>query len=826
MSSLNLSLVYLKRDWRAGELRLIALALIIATASLTSVSFFTHRINLATEIQATELLAADLVIRSGEPIEPALIEQAKSLGLKTTLTVSFRSVMVVDDKFELAEVKAVAPDYPLRGQMRISEELFSEEMNHHAIPLAGHVWPDARLLQMLDVQTGARISLGASNLIISRVLTYEPDRGGDMFNIAPRLLMNIADLEATELLQPGSRAAYRLLVAGASDALANFREVVERRKAYRVQGIRDARPELRVALDRAEQFLGLAVLVSLALAGLAIALSAQQYAVRHFDNCAIMRCFGAQQNTIIKIYTAQLFILAIGCSAIGCLLGYVGQEALVKLMSGMLLRTPPKPSLTPIVLGMSAGVVTALGFAMPQMLRLKNVTPLRVLRRDLMPLPLGNLSIYAAAICALLLLTPWQSGNAKLTFYGFIGLLISAIALFFAARLGIHALRPLRFKVGIAPRFGLANIIRRGKMSSVQILAIGLGIMALTLLTLIRTDLLANWRNRLPDNTPNYFLINIQPDDVKRVTAFIKQEAGLATQAHPMIRARLMAINNTAIHPDDYEDERARRLAGRVFNLSVAKTMPADNRLLQGEWWGETEDNLFSFEDKFAATLKIAPGDELKFKIADREVSGTVTNTRWVDWDTFNVNFFAIANPGTLDGYPATYISSFYLPSEDKQVLIDLIKTFPGLTIFDVDSILKQVRQVMEQVLRAVEFVFIFTLLTGIIVLLSALQTTHDERRYESALLITLGAGRNHVLGSLLTEFAFLGLIAGVIAALTATVSEILLARYVFRIEVVVNFWIWLIVPLLCTFIIVSAGLLGTRKVLSTPPMVALRQAG
>jgi len=344
VSFLKIALVYLKRDWQAGELRLIALALIIATASLTSVNFFTHRVNLATEIQATELLAADLVIRSGEPVKQTLIEQAKSLGLETALTVNFRSVIVVDDKFELAEVKAVESDYPLRGQMRISDRLFSEEINHNEIPLAGNVWPDARLLQLLNIQAGEQINLGAANLTVSKVLTYEPDRGGDMFNIAPRLLMNISDLEATELLQPGSRAAYRLLVAGATDAVAHFRRAVEKHKEYSIQGIRDARPELRTALDRAEQFLGLAVLVSLALAGLAVAMSAQRYSVRHFDNCAIMRCFGAQQNTIIKIYFTQLLILAVCCGAIGCLSGYVGQQGLAKLMSGMMSRPLPEPT--------------------------------------------------------------------------------------------------------------------------------------------------------------------------------------------------------------------------------------------------------------------------------------------------------------------------------------------------------------------------------------------------------------------------------------------------------------------------------------------------
>lgn len=825
MFLLRLSLTQLLRDWRAGELRLVGLALIIAVASMTTVDFFTDRVNQVTEIQATELLAADLVVGSAEPFRQELVGQARGLGLNTALTVSFRSVVVFGDRLELAEVKAVQSGYPLRGRLLVSEQLFSEEFASGAIPGPGAVWPDPRLFQLLDFSVGDSVNLGASSLRVAKVLTYEPDRGGDMFNIAPRLLMNLADLEATGLIRPGSRATYRLLVSGPGEAVAGFRNLVGQYEEYDIRDIRDARPELRTALDRAEQFLGLAVLVSIALAGLAIALSAQRYATRHFDNCAIMRCFGADQGTIIKIYFIQLSVLALVCSGIGCVFGYLGQSGLTALMRGLVSRPVPEPGLAPVLTGMSAGMVTALGFAMPQVLRLKNVTPLRVLRRDLVPLPVGSLGIYAAAIGCLLLLAPWQSGNVEMLLYGFTGLAITGVSAFLATRLAIRWLNTLRSGVGVAARFGLANIVRRAGLSTAQVLAISIGVMALTLLVLVRTDLLANWSNRLPPDTPNYFLINIQPGEVGAVSKFIDDRAGIAPSAYPMIRARLLTINGKAVDPDDYADERAKRFARRTFNLSVAENLQEDNRLTTGEWWGDTDENLFSFEEEFAATLGISLGDRLEFKIADKPVTGTVNNTRWVDWDTFNVNFFVVANPGTLDGYPATYITSFHLAPENRRLLIELVRTWPSVTVFDVDSILKQVRGIMEQVVKAVEFVSGFTLLAGIIVLLAALQTTHDERRRETALLNTLGAERGHMLAGLLAEFALLGLVAGVIAALTATVAEMLLAEYVFHIDIAVNPWVWLITPLLSTLVVVVGGLAGTRKVLSTPPMLALRQS-
>ena len=342
---------------------------------------------------------------------------------------------------------------------------------------------------------------------------------------------------------------------------------------------------------------------------------------------------------------------------------------------------------------------------------------------------------------------------------------------------------------------------------------------------LVRTDLLANWRDRLPAGTPNYFLINIQPQEVDEVRQFIRARAGLETQTHPLVRARLTAINGMTVEPDDYEEDRAQQFMRRTFNLSFAHTMQEDNRLLEGEWWDDAGGNLFSFEEDFAETLHISLGDTLEFRIAGERVSGTVANIRWVDWDTFNVNFFVIASPGTLDGFPTTYITSFYLPPEDRALLGELIRNWPSVTVFDVDAILGQVRLVMEQVVRTAEFISGFTLLAGVIVLLAALQTTHDERRYETALLTTLGAQRGHVLSGLLAEFAVLGLISGLIAALNATVAELLLAEHVFKMDFSFNPWVWLVTPLLCLLVITGAGLAGTRKVLSAPPMLTLRQS-
>jgi putative ABC transport system permease protein len=832
MNTFKFALTALKRDWYSGELRLIGVSILIAVACLTSVSFFTDRVRRATEQQATELLAADLVLISSAQINNEYLNLATDTGLNFSLNESFRSVVVKDDMLELAEVKAVDSNYPIRGQLRISDSLFGEEHVTDLIPDQGTVWIDSRLMQALQVRPGDSIQLGANQFVVSKILTYEPDRGGDLFNIAPRLLMNRADLDATGLILPGSRIQYRLLLGGNTESITRYRNQIQIDESQididnniRIQGIKDARPEIKTALDRAEQFLGLAALVSIALAGLAIAMSAQRYAIRHYDNCAIMRCLGLQQKQITQIYLFQLIILGLLCSLLGCVIGYFAQEGLNNLMTGMTQNSLPKPSLLPVLSGMLAGLITVLAFALPQLIRLRKVSPLRVLRRDLTPLPLNNYFIYVIAVFALMLLSPWQSGNIDLTVYTLLGLFLTAILLAVSARLMFNLLRRLQPKLRMEARYGLANVTRRSNQSVIQIIGIGIGITAMLLLTLIRTDLLENWQNRLPDEAPNYFLINIQPDQVNEIRSFLSNSLDNDIQLHPMIRGRLTQINDIPVNLDNYQDPRAKRLAAREFNLSYAETMQNDNRLVSGSWWTQelTNENYFSVEEGIAESLGIKLGDTLTYLIAGQELNGKVVNLRWVEWDSFNVNFFVVSNPEALTTYPSTFISSFYLPDSERSLLIELVKHYPSITIFDVDAIMKQVRTIMNQVVRTIEFVFIFTLLTGLAVLIAALQATHDERTQESALMSALGANRKQIVSGLIAEFMCLGLVTGLLSAIAASIIELVLAEFVFKIDIAVNPLIWVIAPIACCLIIVITGLLGTRKVLSSSPMLILR---
>lgn len=578
----------LLRNWHAGELRVLLLALVIAVASVTSVGFVTDRVRSAMEDQAGELLAADRVIESHKPIPAEWEAQASVFGLNTARTLSFRSVVVVGEKLELAEVKAVSYGYPLRGKLRIASQPFGPEQLVPAGPARTTVWAEPRLLQSLGIAPGDHLMLGRSDLRLTAVLAYEPDRGGELFSIAPRLLMSLDDVDETGLIQTGSLVSYRLLLAGPDQALERFAAWVKPSLSPgdRVLGVRDARPELTAALDRGQRYLGLAALVSVLLAGVAVSTAAIRYARRHLDEAAIMRCMGASQRFLALGFGMQLLWLALIAAVAGSMAGYLAHEVILRLFGHLLAADLPPPSLLPAAFGLAAAVITLAGFALPPVLALRHVPPLRVLRRDLLPVPLSGRAVYVTALAALAGLMAWESGNLKLTVVVFGGAIITLTVLGAAALALLALLRPLRGGAGIAWRFGVAALTRRPQATVAQVVAFGLGIMVLLLLSTVRGDLLEQWRNRLPPDAPNHFLINVQPEQVEGIRNFLRARGAGAPVFHPMVRGRLMAINAREISAADYADTTAQRLVRREFNLSWNKNIPAGNHLVAGQWWG------------------------------------------------------------------------------------------------------------------------------------------------------------------------------------------------------------------------------------------------
>lgn len=817
----------LYRDWRAGELRILVAALVIAVASMAAVGFFTDRIRVAMERQTGELLGADVVIVASAPLREALYREAQRRGLQTATTLSFRSVVLAGNQTALAEIKAVGDGYPLRGTLQISERPFGPAQKTHTIPAPGSVWLDERLLQSLRVAVGKSVTVGSSELQVEKVLAYEPDRGGDLFSIAPRLMMNLTDVPATGLIQPGSRISYHLLLAGEPAAISAYRDWAQPRleSGERLQGVRDARPELRTALERAQRFLALAALVSVILAGVGIAIAARRFAARHWDSVAIMRCVGAPQTLILQLFLLEMLWLGLLGGVGGVAAGYIAQEGLSRILSGLTAGELPLPSWQPVIPALLVGFVTLLGFGLPPLIRLRRVPPLRVLRRDLDPLNQHVFVLYGPAVAAMAALLYWQAADARLTAYVFVGTVIALLILGMAAWILVKTLALLRGQVGIAWRFGMANIARRGAGSVVQVVALGLGIMALLVLTLVRTDLLASWEATLPADAPNHFLINIQNEEVPGIVGFFNDHGLSGVRLFPMVRGRLMAINERSVHPADYADPRSQRLVRREFNLSWTQQLQEDNRIVAGRWWEQSDRGrpLVSVEQGLAERLGINLNDTLHFQIAGQDIAARVISLRSVEWDSFRPNFFVLFPPGVLDAYPTTWITSFHLDETQRPLLARLVRTYPSVTVLDVDALMSKVREIIDQVVMAVEYVFLFTVLAGLVVLYAAIQATQDERLFETAMLRTLGAGRNIIVKSLLAEFATLGLLAGLLAAVAASLLAYGLAEYVFGFPYQPDPLLWLVGGGAGLAGVGAAGMLGVYSVLRQPPLRSLR---
>lgn len=827
MNLIRLSWRMLLREWRAGELYALALALVVAVGGVTAVGFFTDRVQQALGGEANQLLGADLVLLSDHDVAPDFALEARRRGLRLVQTLTFPSMIIAAEGSQLVEIKAVESGYPLRGALRLKS--VQGEVPAAGIPERGTVWPDERLRLQLHLKRDDRVEVGSAQLVVASELSFEPDRGGGMFSIAPRLLMNLADLSATQLVQPGSRITYRLMLAGEGKVIAAYRAWATPRlsRGERLEGVSDARPEIRAALERGGKFLGLAALTSVILAAVAIVLSARRFLERHFDGCAVMRCIGATQAQVFRLYFYQFLWLGLLASLAGCLLGYGAQWVLARQLESLVANGLPAPSLMPVVQGMLTGVATLLGFALPFLQRLRSVPAIWVLRREL-GVQRFNLIGFAIGLTVLSGLLLWQAGEIRLGLYVLAGLAVMTVLGLLLAYGLIRLLAPLRGGMGSAWRHGLANVARRRHASAGQVVALGFGLTALLLLTLVRGDLLHSWQTTLPKDAPNRFIINIQPHQLTALRDFFVRQGMAAPELLPMVRGRLVAINGKPAAAADYPDDRARRLMEREFNLSWATRMQGDNEVLAGRWWRDGDGDVaqLSVEEGIAKTLGLKLGDKLTYQVAGEDFSARISSLRKVNWDSFRVNFFVIAPPGLLERYPASYITAYYLPSGQEELLDAMVGAFPNFTVIDVAALMSHVRAMMDRVAAAVEFVFLFTLAAGLMALYAAIAATREERMYDAAIMRTLGASRRQLVVSQLTEFAVIGLLAGSIAAIASTSLGYTLATRVFHLPYQFNPWLWLVALAAGGLGVTLAGWLGTRGVLRQPPLQTLRNLG
>lgn len=817
--------------WSSGEIRVLLFALILAVTATTAVSFFTDRLHRSMQTQGNVLLGADLVVNADHVIPATYRVEAERLQYQTSQALEFSSMVVKRERNELAEIKAVEAGFPLRGKLTIRDaQPPQSQKTANTIPAAGTVWIEPSLAKKLDLKLGDEVSVGNSELKVAALLLQEPSRGGDMFNIAPRLLMNSADVAATGLIQFGSRVKYQLLVASAdTPSIVQFADWLKPKLARgeRVDDIRSARPEMRSALDKAQQFLGIASMVGVILAMVAMLLASIPYVQKSLDTYALMRCFGATKALITNILLYQTLLLALVGSVIGCVLGFAAQHGLAILAVRLFLETLPSPGWTPVLLGLVTGFATLLTVVWPQLMRLRAVPALRILRQDLEGNVRGSGLLFVPAFLVLAGLVFWHSGDAKLA-----AIVLAALAALVAvagvlAWLGIRLLQST-FKqtatFGVI-RLGLMGLRRRPALTVAQVVGVSMGLMAVLLLAFVRNDLLKTWQTSLPADAPNRFVINIQADQILGINALLSAQGIDHADILPMVRARLVSVNGKPLNVADYEDERAKRLAEREFNLSWAANMQSDNELVAGQWWraGDADKPLLSLEQGLADTLKLKLGDQLTYDVAGTPLTLTISSLRKVDWSSMHVNFFAVTPPKVLDGYAANYLTSFHLPAGKEDALNQLVRQFPNLTIINVAAVLEQLQGLISKMSYAIEFVFAFSLLAGLAVLYAALMATREERVRESTLMRVLGASRKQVVLAMLVEFLCVGLLASVVAMLFTNIAAYYLATLVLHIDYQFNVWLSVQGLLAAILLVPFAAWLVARHQFNQPPRALLQ---
>ncbi len=825
---LKLAWRMLGRDWRAGELRILAAALVVAVASVTSVAFFADRVRQALAQEAHQLLGGDVVLVADHPWADEVRDEIARRGLRLAESTTFVSMARAGGGAQLVGIKAVSDGYPLRGALRNAAALNVPDHPAERGPARGAIWPDERLALALGLTIGDRVELGDASFTVEAILTLEPDRSTTFFNIAPRLLMHRDDLPATGLIQPGSRVWYYLLVAGERSAARAFEAWVKPRlgRGQSLQSLENARPEIRAGLERAQKFIGITALLAVMLAAVAVSLATRRYTRRHLDGYAVMRCLGATQPQLTRLFAWEFVALGVAASAVGCAVGYAAQFVIAAFVSDLMLVALPQPTPLPAVQGFLTGLALLLGFALPPLLQLKNVPALRVIRRDVGAPKQSALLAYGLGAATVGALLVWQAGDAQLGLV-VLGGFAAALAVFgVVAFSALHAAARLAGLASLSWRYGLASLRRRARSNTVQIVALGLGLTAILLLTFTRGDLLDTWRAKTPPDAPNRFIVNIQPDQREALAAFFRDQGIAAPETWPMVRGRYVALNGAAVDAEAFQ-ERERRLVEREFNLSFSLAPPAHNEVVAGRWFGPAElaSGALSVEAGLAGRLGWRVGDRLAFEVAGQRFEAPITNVRRLDWDSMKVNFFVIATPRLLDGFPVSYVTSFHLPEAQAGVVNHLAERFPNVTVIDTSQILRQVQAMADKVIGAVQFVFLFALGAGVLVLYAALLATQDERVQEAALMRALGASRSQVLAAQRAEFVALGLLAGSLAAIGATAIGFVIATRVLEFDYQLNHWVWLAGPLAGLACVGLNAWAGARAALSRPPILVLREA-
>jgi putative ABC transport system permease protein len=831
------------RDLRSGELNLLMVSVVLAVAALSAVGFFSDRLQAGLWRDARQLIGGDAVVVSDKPAADNFLLKAKELGLQTNATLSFPSMARADDahggETKLVALKAVSEGYPLRGQLSLLNVTSPDKANDaptsvtRQVPASGQAWVDPALLEGLNLKLGDSLWLGDKSFQISALIDREPDRGAGVMTFAPRVMIHQSDVKATGLIQPASRVSYRMAVAGeeSQTQVPKFinwaREEVARPevRGIQIESMESGRPEMRQTLDRAEKFLNLVALLAALLCAVAVALAARTFASKHLDGCALLRVLGQSQKTLSIAYAFEFITAGLVASLIGVLLGYGVHHAFVWLLAGLVDAQLPAASGAPALLGMGMGLTLLLAFGLPPVLQLAQVPAMRVIRRDMGGLQSASVGVLLTGLLGFAGALLWASRDVKLGLLTVGGFACATLLFAGVTWLALKVLR-LWVPVDTTPRWLLLatrQVMARPVYAVVQVSALSVGLLALVLLVLLRTDLISSWRKATPVNAPDRFVINVQPDQTQAFQNELKKTGVQNYDWYPMIRGRLVAINGKAVSPQDYTEDRAKRLVDREFNLSSRAAKPEHNTVVQGVWQ-EGEKDAVSVEMGIAQTLGLKLGDRLQFDVGGVLSEGRITSLRKVDWGSMRANFFVMYPVDNLPDVPLSYMAAFKTP-DVPTFERNLLQKFPNITSVDMRATLTQVQKVLDQVIQAVEFLFAFTLMAGLLVLMAAVTSTREERKREFAIMRALGATGRLLSQVQTAELMGVGLLAGFLASLVAELVGWGLARFVFEFEWTASLWVPAVGSLTGAALAWLAGWWGLAEVLRQPVSQTLRQA-
>ena len=802
---------------------LMFIATVITVGIVTSSQLITERISLLLERQASELLAADLVLISNQDIDEKYQQSADRYNLKQSRSVSLRTAIFIDDSPQLIELKAVDSAYPLRGKLEVAEHITATKSGVLTGPDKGRVWIDSKLSAIM----GSEIAIGAGNYRADKILTYEPDRGGTLFNLAPRVLMNLQDLGDTGLVIPGSRVRYRMMFAGDERDIEAFKSWLKQHlnPGDEIQDLENARPEMRQALERTRKFFALAIVLTLIIAMVAIAITARYTANRETPKIAMLRAFGVSQLNLFKYYLLQLGQLWVAATLVGILLGWLTQFPLQWALDGWFGKTLPTVyGVGPYIIAMLVGLLALLGFSLPHLINATATPPMQVLRE------VANRRawwrgwlISAVAVVTVFLILVLLMRSSLLATATLAIVLLCAFLLPLILGSMVKALLLSSKKRFWLRQYLLSRLMASSRGAIYVMSGFSLVLIAILLIAVVKDELIGAWQTQLPGDIPNYFLINIRSDEISAIEAFLEQKEIPSSTAYPLVRARLQNINSQSVNDIEFQHPRASHLVNHTFNISFADELPDDNAIVDGSWDARSDVPQLSVEEGMSERLQLKLGDILELSIGSESISVPVTSIRSVVWENFKPNFYLIANRKLLETMPQTWLLSALIKPENKSDLKQLLERFPSVTLIDITELMARIQGIVDKASVALQFFFFFALASALLVLLAAIQAGKHEREIESSLLRALSAHSQQLYRVQILEFTLMGGLIGFFSASFASVAGWAISRFFFDIDYQFSISVWAYSLLGACLVLTVAGTLVSRRVYSVSPMKILR---